>query len=49
MIRLDELPWFARLLRSQGNFGFGLAPIDPEFVTYLEAVAAEASSAMDRP
>lgn len=38
MIRLDDLPWFAPFRASQGNFGFGLAPIQGEFVTHLEAL-----------
>ncbi|MDC0741032.1 hypothetical protein [Polyangium mundeleinium] len=40
MIRLDDRPWFSHFRTSQGNFGFGLSPIQEEFVTHLEAIAA---------
>jgi len=38
---VNALPWFPRLFRSQGSFGFGLNTIkDPEIVEELEQFAA---------
>jgi hypothetical protein len=46
---VNSLPWFPKLFRSQGSFGFGLNAIkDPDIVDQLEDYAA-GNSAADRP
>jgi HNH endonuclease len=43
---VNKLPWFPRLFRSQGSFGFGLNAIkDPEIVEELEQYAASLPAA----